>query len=91
MWALTIPDAFNCNDVFPINTHQRGEASIDGCMVDLASGGIVLGDNYSTGTATAFCAPELCASEADATQVFKKCDLGVDAIKLDLCAIEVET
>jgi hypothetical protein len=43
--TLDIANALHRNDMFPIDTNDRCEARIDGCVVDLAGGRIQLRNN----------------------------------------------
>ena len=90
MRPLHIPDPFHRDDVFPVHAHEGSEARIDGGVVDLASGGVVLRYHDGTGSAATFGAAQFRAREAYAAQVFEEGDFGVGFVEYDFGAVEVE-
>ena len=47
MWFLHVPDSLNSDNMFAVNTCERGDTGIDGRMVEFLRRWVHLGDNLA--------------------------------------------
>jgi hypothetical protein len=91
MRALNTPDAFNSDDMFPIDRHERSQARIDRGMIDLLSRRIILGYDNCAGPAATFCATQLGSGQTDASEIFQQGDFGVGRVQDNLGPVQKES
>lgn len=90
MRPLDRADTFDCDDMLPVDTHERSETCVHRSVVDLVGGGVELGDYHSAGSAASFRTAQLCSRQPYPSEILQEGDFRVSIVQDYLRSIEVE-
>lgn len=90
MRPLDMADALDADDMLAIYANQRGETGIDGGVVELLGGWVVLGYHNGTGATSTLGTSELRPRQTDTSDVLEQGDVRVEGVEDHFLAVQIE-